>query len=202
MRFSSLESIYAKLFFQRRHKTLFLPDGLPLESRQQDIPPHAVNNMTVQQDFQIPLELSPRPLRFSAENADPVAIATEELLRMAGETDARLDALLAVLARTRFYLGQIRAEALQNDVESLCEALETLSAQLEQTLSEHQVRFEDRTGQPWLPAWKHEIELRGHQVNAALPHAVVAHMEQPCVFRGSDLIARGVAILEGPAHNN
>jgi hypothetical protein len=28
---------------------------------------------------------------------------------------------------------------------------------------------------------------------------VVAHMEQPCVFRGESLIARGVAILEGPA---
>lgn len=149
----------------------------------------------------IPLELTPRPVRFPADSADALAIAAEELSRMFAETDERGDALLAVLARTRFYLGQIRAQAAQGAEESLCDALETLSAQLEQTLAEHRVRFEDRTGQPWQPEWKGEIELRGHQLNAALPHTVVAHMEQPCVFRGDGLIARGVAILEGPAHN-
>ena len=148
-----------------------------------------------------PLELADRPIRFPAAATSALTIAREELRRLYADSDRQIDGLLVELARTRFYLGRILSEAQNDSLPLTQEAIETLAAHLDQTLNEWSVRLDDRTGQLWESDWTKVLSLRGHRRNDELPHAVVAFVETPIIWRGSRLLSKGTAALEGPQPN-
>jgi hypothetical protein len=150
-------------------------------------------------DALFPIEAAERPLRFDTKTNDPVVLMRGELARLESERRSETDVLLAAFAKARFQLDRLAAGGREGpDLGGTVEALTMVAADLADLLEEHGVRALDLAGHPWDDQARTMVELRGHTVRKDIDAPRVVHMEQPAVFRGGRLIARGVALIETP----
>lgn len=152
-------------------------------------------------DKLFPLPTAERPLRFPSSEAGPAELLREELRRMAQKHRGTTDELLAAIGICCFQLERARREQAAAEADALplmLDALEILEANLRDVFERHGGRIEDLTGQPFTPADRERIDLRGHSINPELHEPQVAYMESPVVYRGDRLIARGAALIEAP----
>lgn len=148
-----------------------------------------------------PIQMSERPLRFAAADATAATLARDELQRTADRHRAELDALLVETAGCAFQLQRIRDEHAPADDASraiLRDALEILQANLQEALDRFGVVYRDLTQQPYVPAHRDCLDIRGSSVNPELTAPRVGYLERPPIYRGERLLARGAALLEVP----